>query len=230
MLTQTANRPIKSGVQRPELPIAIVEDLAVSAAPFVNGADGVIWQRDMPEHVSTWLDHLPLTALPEDRVVLKAADVASCLIELFEAKGVAHHTALSWLSQDVSRLAQWVDETVRTPFLRMRLEIVTNNACSKFHIDNVMARLICTYRGPGTQLNTASAPDEACLSISTGDPVLLKGKRWPQSADSPLRHRSPAIAGTGLTRWLLVLEGCDRSEWMPDYDRTYRDLNLQELI
>jgi len=228
MLKPSPDRPSQSDHRTRALPISVIDDLAGSSAPFADGSDAVIWQRDVPTQVTAWLNALSVDAMPQDRVILKSSDVSACLIEQFENKGIALNPALAWLSQDVACLAKWVEETVNSSFLRMRMEVVTDDACSKFHIDNVVARLICTYRGPGTQLNIASAPDEACLSLPTGDPVLLKGKRWPQSSDSPLRHRSPAIAGTGLTRWLVVLEGCDRAEWMPEYDRTYRDLNLPE--
>ncbi|MEM9570079.1 MAG: DUF1826 domain-containing protein [Pseudomonadota bacterium] len=228
MLTRSTDRLAQSDVLETELPIAVMTDVETAGASFADDVDGEIWQRRIPERVSAWLNTLPVESLPEDRIVLRSEDVAACLIELFGAKGVGPCPALAWLSEDVCRLANWISVRAQAPFLRMRLEIVTNDACSKFHIDNVVARMICTYRGPGTQLATESTLDQDILSIPTGDPVLLKGKRWPQSTNIPLRHRSPPIAGTGLTRWLLVLEGCDRAEWMPEYDRPYRDLNLPE--
>ena len=35
--------------------------------------------------------------------------------------------------------------------VRVRLDVIDHNSCSKWHRDSVALRLITTYRGPGTQ-------------------------------------------------------------------------------
>jgi hypothetical protein len=99
-------------------------------------------------------------------------------------------------------------------YLRLRLDVVTTNACRKFHIDAVTARLVCTYRGPGTQygISNDGAEPRHILTAPTGAPILLRGTRWPERPCSVLLHRSPPIEGTGKTRAVLVLDPVDNPE------------------
>ena len=56
------------------------------------------------------------------------------------------------LAGDVAALAFIMAEVMRSPLLHLRLEAVSTDACRRFHIDNMTARMLCTYRGAGTQL------------------------------------------------------------------------------
>ena len=97
----------------------------------------------------------------------------------------------------------------------MRTETVTNDACRKFHADNVHARLITTYIGPGTEYGVpkdACCPPEQVHQAPSGAAMLLKGLKWPTSNERQLKHRSPPIEGTGIIRFVVVLE--------PDTDDT----------
>lgn len=169
-----------------------------------DATDAAIWPRATPERVLRWLDHIGPAAWPNGRFVLDPEDVSSCLADLFVAAGVEVVPALTWLANDAMNLAQYIQNMVRTAKVRLRLEPVFDNACSKFHIDNVIARLICTYYGPGTELGLEDSG--VIQSVPTGAPLLLKGKRWPGPDVSALRHRSPPIAGTGIAR--LVFGDC----------------------
>ena len=101
------------------------------------------------------------------------------------------------------------------PTARLRLERITGDACRRWHADDVALRLLCTYVGPGTQilpmpeaaavLAGAEPPTTATAwSVSTGDVVVLPGRRHPTAV--PVVHRSPPIAGTGDVRLLLVID------------------------
>ncbi|MEM8851819.1 MAG: DUF1826 domain-containing protein, partial [Pseudomonadota bacterium] len=83
----------------------------------------------------------------------------------------------------------------------------------RFHVDAIHARLVCTYRGPGTQygLSTDGAPPTRVFTVPTGAPILLRGSLWPGEATG-LMHRSPPIEGTGITRLVLVLDAVDENE------------------
>ena len=109
---------------------------------------------------------------------------------------------------NVTALAEGFAATMRAPWLRLRLEVVTDDACRQFHVDNVIARLVCNYRGTGTQLGLAprGAEPEVIHTVPTGQPIVLRGMRWPTTPPSLLKHRSPPIAGTGAMRLLLVLD------------------------
>lgn len=99
-------------------------------------------------------------------------------------------------------------------WLRLRLDVVTTNACRKFHIDAVTARLVCTYRGTGTQYGVSVAGQEPhqIVTVPTGDPIVLRGTLWPETPTSGLQHRSPPIESTGETRLVLVLDPVDDPE------------------
>jgi hypothetical protein len=91
---------------------------------------------------------------------------------------------------------------------------VTTNACRKFHVDAMAARLICTYRGTGTQYGQSRNGDDPkrVFTVPTGSAVLLRGSLWPSNRDCGLVHRSPPIEGTGETRLVLVLDPVDIPE------------------
>lgn len=104
----------------------------------------------------------------------------------------------------------------------LRLETLNNDGCPRFHIDRTYLRLLCTYRGPGTewlandQVNRAALgrgePNETILLH--GAPArfqpfwvgVMKGARFAGEEHNALAHRSPPLAGTGQTRVLLCLD------------------------
>ncbi|MEL7183288.1 MAG: DUF1826 domain-containing protein, partial [Pseudomonadota bacterium] len=78
----------------------------------------------------------------------------------------------------------------------------------KFHIDALTSRLVCTYRGTGTQYGTSLDGDDPrrVFTVQTGAPILLRGTLWPGHPSSGLLHRSPPIEGTGESRLVMVLD------------------------
>ena len=94
------------------------------------------------------------------------------------------------------------------PYVRVRLENFRGDACTKFHQDRVIARLICTYRGPGTQygLGQADGDPTTIHDVPAGVPAIFQGALSPAANQPPVVHRSPAIAGTGRTRLVLVID------------------------
>jgi len=97
---------------------------------------------------------------------------------------------------------------MKAPYLRLRFDVISHNACNRFHVDAMTARLICTCRAAGTQYGLANAAGdpETVHTVPTGAAIVLRGKRWPPKAKVDLVHRSPPIQGTGQTRLVLVLD------------------------
>jgi hypothetical protein len=114
----------------------------------------------------------------------------------------------AWLEEDISDLAARFAEMMRAPYLRLRLDAITTNACRKFHVDAIYARLICTYRGTGTQYGISPDGEDPkrVFTVGTGSPMVMRGTLWPQNPPSGLLHRSPPIAGTGETRLVIVID------------------------
>ena len=114
------------------------------------------------------------------------------------------------IAVDIATVANRFGAVMGLDEVKIRLEHVTTNACKKFHGDYVMARLICTYVGPGTQwVDGEDAEDCGCgephsiQQMKAGDVALLKGRLW--SEHHPAIHRSPPIEGSGEERLVLVI-------------------------
>lgn len=172
------------------------------------GCAAAIWQRQTPPDVQAWITALDPALLPKGRVVLPTAHVARVVQQLCDMSGLPDGPERDWLQADIALLADTFADLMTTPYLRLRLDVVKTNACRKFHIDAVTARLVCTYRGIGTQygISTDGHDPKRVFTVQTGAPILLRGTLWPDQPASGLLHRSPPIEGSGETRLLLVLD------------------------
>ena len=167
-----------------------------------------IWRRCPLPGFQSWIDALEPERLPKARVILRSEDVRETASQIFDIAGTPDGAARETLIDDASALADLFAGLMETDYLRLRFDVVTTNACTKFHVDTVKARLVCTYRGTGTQYGTSSdgAEPQRVFTMPTGAPILLRGKLWPESPKSGLLHRSPQIEGTGETRLVFVLD------------------------
>lgn len=176
---------------------------------------GLIWKRAVPQDVQSWFDALSPDLLPTGRVVLPTASVAQTVTHLCDMAAMPQCDERSWFEQDINDLALAFADLTESKFLRLRLAAVANNACRKFHVDAIKTRLVCTYRGAGTQYGYAQGdhdPDPI-YEVPTGSPILLRGTLMPEHPSTGLRHRSPPIEGTGETRMVLVLDPIENAEY-----------------
>lgn len=166
----------------------------------------------------TWINKLDIEHLPTGRTNLRPDAVRDVTQQLCNASKTPHCAERGRLVDDIAALAEIFASTMRAKWLRMRLDVVQTNACRKFHIDAVTARLVCTYRGMGTQygVSVEGAEPSRVVTVPTSSPILLRGTLWPENPKSGLLHRSPPIEGTGETRLLLVLDTVDDPESEPD--------------
>lgn len=168
----------------------------------------VIWRRRGLADFQSWIDALPPDRLPSARVILAPGAVRQAVVQICDAAGTPDCAERKRLVDDTASLADLFAGLMRAPFLRLRFDVVATNACRRFHVDAVTARLICTYRGTGTQYGVSSDGTEPgkVFTAPTGAPMLLRGTLWPERPNSGLLHRSPPIEGTDETRLLLVLD------------------------
>ncbi len=187
------------------------EDLKTILQP---GCAAAIWRRHPTPTFQSWIDTVNPSMLPQGRIVLRPDSVQSAVTALCDAAETPGCNERDQLIGDVSALAEIFAELKNTPYLRLRLQAVSTNACRKFHIDAITARLVCTYRGPGTQygISTDGQHPARVFSVATGAPILLRGTLWPEKPASGMLHRSPPIEGTGTTRLVLVLDAVDSPE------------------
>ena len=167
-----------------------------------------IWRRQPLPSFQTWIDTLDPELLPRGRVIVPADGVREAVSELCEIAGTPKSQESERLVDDAAALADIFSGLMESPFVRVRLQPVSTNACRKFHVDALTARLVCTYRGPGTQYGVSvdgGDPDQV-FTVPTAAPILLRGTVWPETPASGFLHRSPPILGTGVTRLVLVLD------------------------
>ncbi|SEU10436.1 DUF1826 domain-containing protein [Paracoccus homiensis] len=189
---------------------------------FVSGPDGLaaihqsgtaaaLWKRTPLSGFQAWIDALPPEQLPRARIILRPEAVCDALIEITRACGTPDCPERNMLIEDASALAAIFADVMDCDYLQLRLDVIQTDACRKFHVDAVTARLICTYRGTGTQYGVSATGDDpgTVMTVPTGSPIVLRGTGWPENPPAGLLHRSPPIAGTGETRLLLVLDPVD---------------------
>lgn len=203
-MLQTAQDSVLSGVYEAATP----EALTVLSQP---DCAAVLWHRRPLESFQTWLDGLPPQHLPKARVILRPQDVRAAAEQICQACGTPAGAERARLIEDIAAMADIFAGLTKARFLRLRLDVVTTNACRKFHVDAITARLVCTYRGTGTQYGLRQGTEDPVQirTLGTGSAILMRGTRWPEQPRAGFVHRSPPIEGTGQSRLVLVLDPID---------------------
>lgn len=209
-LVQTVAEQVVAGleiVQRPE-------DLEVIRR---DGVAAALWHRTPLPTFQQWLDGLHPDHLPSARVILRPAQVRAAVASLCDGAGTPPGLERELLVDDIAALADIFATLAEAPYLRLRIDRVSGNACGRFHVDAVTVRLICTYRGTGTEYGEGQGGDvpREVFNAPTGAPLLLRGKLWPSGGGGNVLHRSPPIEGTGETRLVLVLDPVTDPETAP---------------
>ncbi|MEM9212159.1 MAG: DUF1826 domain-containing protein [Pseudomonadota bacterium] len=184
----------------------------------------VIWRRRPLPEFQEWIDGLSPDMLPEIRTTLPVDRVFEAMGDVVSGCGMPDCRERDMFVGDVAALAALFADITKSQYLRVRLDPVTTNSCRKFHVDAMIARLICTYRGSGTQYGTAvnGSDPEHIAAVTTGSPMVMRGTLWPELPASDLKHRSPPIEGTGETRLLLVIDPVSDLAEDPGYQMNTR--------
>jgi hypothetical protein len=163
-----------------------------------------VWKRRLPAQAACEAVKLVVAGEGDVRLTCTAAALESRLDAVVRAYGWPD---VPGLRADVVALAARFAEVMACPLVSVRLEVVTGDACRKFHADYVKARLISSYVGPGSEWldddETDSVAPARIRRMTAGDVALFKGRLW---TDRPIIHRSPPLAGTGQRRLVLVID------------------------
>lgn len=179
------------------------------------------WQRPVDRIIAEWLDSHVDNLGRGFRQTLSPGEIP----DLGHLPAGAGREALA---TDVGLLAEMFGELLDATTIGMRLEVVRQAMCPRLHVDRVGIRLLCTYRGPGSEwvedaaverrfLGAASGgqPDESSGLLLPGYRIeriptfavtLLKGSLWQDSGGLGIVHRSPAIAEGLGARVLVALD------------------------
>ena len=155
-----------------------------------------------------WLASLDPACLPKARVILRPDRVPSALVQICDMSRMRFCVERDAFIAHAQQLSDAFMHVMKAPYLRLRFDVISHNACNRFHVDAKTARLICTCRVAGTQYGLANAAGdpETVHTVPTRAAIVLRGKRWPPKAKVDLVHRSPPVQGTGQTRLVLVLD------------------------
>lgn len=185
-----------------------VDDVEALSAIRDPDRPAVIWEREPLNALHSWLGGLPVEKLPSARLIVQAESAHEAITQAFDVADTPACTERDLLINDASVLAEKFANLMQSQYVRLRFDVVTNNACRRFHIDAIKARIVCTYRGTGTQYGWAGKSREPrrIFTVPTGSPILMRGTLWPVVSDRVFLHRSPPIEGTGETRLVYVID------------------------
>jgi hypothetical protein len=186
----------------------------MTASLLAAPTEVMAWDRDEVAAFDLGRDDILVVARPP--VAGIAGAIASARVHDFRstvtlANALALATeSLAALNIDCPRLAEDIAALARSFLAQfeasessMRVEVVDQTSCPKFHCDNVRVRLVTTYYGAGTEYVRADAPDDV-RSSPTFALVFLKGHQHPKHADAVL-HRSPPVPASGK-RLCVILD------------------------
>lgn len=215
--------------RRPSFSAAATDDeahvISTSAEALSNvlepGVNLCVWQRPVVQEVSEELRLLDAHQLPDVRSQSSPATFDADLCALLERYGLQPEAFRAWRS-DLQQLARLYFPLTDGRKVTLRLETTDTDGCRRFHTDRTNLRLLCTYRGPGTEwLPDAQVDRDAQYAGAANEDILrygepsqlqpfwvgiLKGTAYPGNADQGLVHRSPPIANTGHVRVLFCLD------------------------
>jgi hypothetical protein len=185
------------------------------------GTNLCLWQRPANAAISRELANLQAIDLPDARCPTTPDFFDDNVIELLQQQDLDPSAFRHW-RVDLRRLADLYFSLSDNRKVTLRLETTAEDGCRRFHVDHTHLRLLCTYRGPGTEWLTDAqvdrvaqangAPNDAIVrsgDLSQFEPSwvgIMKGDAFPGNAGRGLVHRSPTITGTGQVRVLFCLD------------------------
>lgn len=175
--------------------------------------DLVIWQRTLNSYLNTFLDQLEPSQLPDMRVLIRPDDLFIAAEPYLFKCGWSNGDVKECLLKDIHHLILTFASITKSYLVDVRLEIISDDACWKFHRDAVKTRLLTTYRGSTTEWvqpeHAAQALREQKLyngpldTLQINDVAIFRGGS--AQSNRGIVHRSPQITDTGCTRLLLCL-------------------------
>jgi hypothetical protein len=181
-------------------PDAGLRSLAASPCAAVSGDEGVLLEILRPEvALALWLRPEPAGWRRMTGDLLAAAPFHAACEDTPAAAVDGLVAALDRplplaLMADIARLAHVFATLAGRERVRIRLDGVTHDSCRRFHLDSVGLRLLCTYRGAGTQWTMCGPDCRAPHQAPACAVALLKGSRHAPPPPVGCLHRSPPVS------------------------------------
>ena len=208
-----------------QLNLVAGSDPAVLADIYEPKTNIAIWQRSRSERLKCLVSEFVASRKkPYISVICTPAGARSQLLKEFGSSD------FSTLVDDVNELIDMFCCLFDLDQVGLRMTVLREAMCPKFHVDQVPCRLVTTYSGIGTQwlpnnsvnreklgYGSAGLSDQESglygnesdiRQIATAVVALLKGEGWQGNQNAGLVHRSPAIPSRE-SRLLLTLDFSD---------------------
>lgn len=185
-----------------------------------------VWKRSLSEELEFAIDVFMGANVTIKKVLAVTPD--NTHEELVKAFGEARVNKV--FSDDVAQLVDMFCCLFDLKRAGLRLTVMDNAICPKFHVDKIPCRMVSTYQGIATEwlpnhlidrsklgLGSFGVKDEVSglmrslndiQRLNCGDVALLKGEYWQGNEGAGLVHRSPPIS-SGINRLLLTLDFID---------------------
>jgi len=171
---------------------------------FSDEVNLAVWERELSGGSVSFAYRFSREAGAFERFVgIEAGDSVE---QILPAWAQALPGAELWLA-DVNEVVEMFSCLFEPTAIGVRLHVLPDTMCPRFHTDRVPVRLLVTYAGRGTEWlpenqvtrgkPSAPLPDQAVNNTNievmpTGAVSLLKGEAWIGNEGRGLVHRSPA--------------------------------------
>ena len=180
-----------------------------------------------------WFERAPDSAVTQYLLAVSSrlGSGRSCVIRIDDDLPdleLPDHDGKEALRSEIGWLTRVYTDLLGCPSAALRIEVLDRPMCPRFHVDRTGIRLVCAWRGPGTEwlhdgwadrsrLGSGSrglADEESGLMrpgaeverIPTFAVGLLKGSLWQGNAGRGAIHRSPQIDPRDAPRVMLSLD------------------------
>ena len=200
------NAPLRQKVSS----CAAIEDQALGLTRIFEPAIQVAqWRRPPMPEISAWLD------AQAERLANSSLRMTISPGQTPELGRLPPGAGREALVEDLRLMGEMLGELVDAKTIGLRLEIIRQAMCPRLHVDRVGMRMLCTYRGPGTEwveehdvnrrflgAGANGLPDETSGLLRPGAHLesippfavaLLKGTLWQGNTGLGIVHRSPAV-------------------------------------
>jgi hypothetical protein len=191
--------------------------LAEVLAPEVNLA---VYERKLSDEVKHFVSQLLARKQPlAESISIQWVEDAPSNELLNLACGYQHVRGYAAFLADINWLLSAYACLLGAKRIGLRLRILEQAMCPRFHVDHLPLRLITSYAGVGSQWlregvmarqhlgDAAAEPVDIGLieRCAAGHVLLAKGERWAGNEGRGLIHRSPPVP-LGERRLLLTLD------------------------
>ena len=161
------------------------------------------------------IDSCPYNTLPELDKVIEPGEIPN-LSDMVESP--LGKKLLSELNPMISNFAALLPQQK----IRVMLMRTLGRTCPLFHVDRVTLRMLCTFRGPGTEWladcdvmrkglghgdnSKVLAAGGVVYAVPTHHICVLKGDAFKGNTGRGIVHRSPSVPGNSGGRWYLRVD------------------------